>query len=113
MLKPLVYNYKTAEAKIEKLTARVEELEHENEDLRNRCRIAEAGRPKVAYLCDGRACGSDCGLADCERTTQIEHAKNFAKEPTGYYYEVEPSADVSKVGEIVEEILEIVKRLEG
>lgn len=90
MTKPLVYNYRTAEDKIEKLTARVEELERENDNLRIRCRIAEADRPKVAYLCDGRACGSDCGLMDCERTTQIEHAKNFAKEPTGYYYEVEP-----------------------
>ena len=113
MLKPLVYNYKTAEAKIEKLTARVEELEHENEDLRNRCRIAEADRPKVSYLCDGRACGSDCGLTDCERTTQIEHAKNFAKEPTGYYYEVEPSLGVMEIPEILEKILEAVKRSEG
>lgn len=113
MNKPLVYNYKTAEDKIEKLTARVEELERENDNLRIRCRIAEADRPKVAYLCDGRACGDECGLVDCIRTTQIEHAKNFGKEETGYYYEVEPSADVSKVAEIVEEILEIVKRLEG
>ncbi len=113
MTKPLVYNYKTAEDKIERLTARVEELERENDNLRIRCRIAEADRPKVAYLCDGRACGSDCGLTDCERTTQIEHAKNFAKEPTGYYYEVEPSLDVMEIPEILEKILEAVKRLEG
>lgn len=127
MLKPLVYNYKTAEAKIEKLTARVEELERENDNLRIRCRIAEADRPKVAYLCDGRACGPGCGIGDCIRTTQIEHAKNFAKESTGYYYEVEPRTkeDIieiveeladsirNAVGDELAEILETVKRLEG
>ena len=113
MLKPLVYNYKTAEAKIEKLTARVEELEHENEDLRNRCRIAEADRLPVLYLCDGGACGHDCNANGCRHTSNIEYAKNFHKVGDEYYYEVEPCADVSKVGEIVEEILEIVKRLEG
>lgn len=117
MNKPLVYNYKTAEDKIERLTERIRGLNNENSmlkkrieglkdsnaNLRNACRIAEADRPKVAYLCDGRACGSDCGLADCERTTQIEHAKNFAKEPTGYYYEVEPRTK--------EDIVEIVEKL--
>ena len=90
-----------------------ERLRHENEDLRSRFRIAEAGRPKVAYLCDGRACGDDCGLVDCIRTTQIEHAKNFAKEPTGYYYEVEPTLEVMGIAEIAEKIIEAVKQSEG
>ena len=130
MTKPLVYNYIMAEAKIAELTDRVKELERENDNFRIRCRIAEVDRTKVAYLCDGRACGSDCGLTDCERTTQIEHAKNFAKEPTGYYYEVEPRPKedvveiveklaasirpINAVGDELAEILEAVKkRLEG
>lgn len=126
MNKPLVYNYKTAEAKIERLTERIRGLNHENAmlkerierlkdsnaNLRSACRIAETGRPKVAYLCDGRACGEECGLVECIRTTQIEHAKNFAKEPTGDYYEVEPTLEVMGIAEIAERIIEAVKQSE-
>ena len=127
MNKPLVYNYKTAEDKIERLTERIRGLNNENAmlkkrieglkdsnaNLRNACRIAEADRLPVLYLCDGGACGHDCNANGCRHTSKIEYAKNFHKVGDEHYYEVEPSADVSKVGEIVEEILEIVKRLEG
>jgi len=35
--------------------------------------------PKVAYICDGRACGKNCTSYNyaCHVTTNIEHAKNF------------------------------------
>ena len=38
---------------------------------------ALADRPKVAYVCDGRACDADC--SECFRTTNIEHAKHFER----------------------------------
>lgn len=90
MNKPLVYNYKTAEDKIAELTARVEELDRENDYLRIRCRIAEADRLPVLYLCDGGACGHDCNANGCRHTSNIEYAKNFHKVGDEHYYEVEP-----------------------
>ena len=127
MNKPLVDNYKTAENIIEGLTERIRGLNHENAMLKKRIeglkdsnanlrsarRIAEAGRLPVLYLCDGGACGHDCNANGCRHTTNIQYAKNFHKVGDEQYFEVEPYADVSKIAEIVEEILEIVKRLEG
>ncbi len=127
MNKPLVYNYKTAEEKIEGLTERIRELNNENAmlkkrieglkdsnaTLRNACRIAEADGPNVAYLCDRRACESMCSWPGCVHTTQIEHARNFTQTESGNYYEDENTVGIYEVAKIVEEILEIVKRLEG
>ena len=111
MTKPLVTKSDTW--LMSELREQVERLQHENEDLRVRCRIAEADRLPVLYLCDGGACGHDCNANGCKHTSNIQYAKNFHKVGDEHYFEVEPSADVSKVVEIVEEILEIVKRLEG
>lgn len=135
MTKPIVFNYKQYEelrdayrALLEdnnKLMADNKKLRAEKTNLEIRCRIAEADRPKVAYLCDGRACGSDCRTTatDCELTTDIAHARNFERQGTGYYYEVDYKLDkfaedlagsiANAIGSDVKEILETVKKLEG
>lgn len=132
MTKPTVFNYRQYEelrdaykALLEdnnKLMADNKKLRADNANLEIRCRIAEADQPKVAYLCDGRAC-VDCGTTDCELTTDIAHAKNFEKQDTGYYYEVDYKLDkfaedlagsiANVIGSDVKEILETVKKLEG
>ena len=32
---------------------------------------------KIAFLCDGRSCGSDCEVNYCTHTKDVSHAKNF------------------------------------
>lgn len=39
----------------------------------------------IIYICDRRAC-KQCN-AECMHTTDIKHAKNFVKLPTGAYWE--------------------------
>lgn len=43
---------------------------------------------RVAYLCDGKACGDICPSPDfCYRTLQIEHAVNFMRIKEDKYIE--------------------------
>lgn len=49
---------------------------------------ASAEAVKVAYICDGRKCDSDC--SDCFRTLDIEHAKDFKLMGDTYFQQ--PSA---------------------
>ena len=34
----------------------------------------------VLYLCDGKSCGDTCPGVECKHTSDISHAKNFAKD---------------------------------
>lgn len=34
---------------------------------------------KVLFLCDRKACGSECPNPDCMYTTAVAHAKNFKR----------------------------------
>ena len=45
---------------------------------------------QVLYLCDRRAC-SKCSYPQCEHTTDISHAKNFARICPGAYIEEAPT----------------------
>lgn len=63
-----------------------EELGADIIDLINSLPSTEA--VKVAYICDGRACDSDC--SECFRTTNIKHAKNFIR--LGGAYMEQPEA---------------------
>ena len=51
--------------------------------------LAADQRPRVAYLCDGTACeGCVSGMfRECIRTSDIDHAVNFKKDPGGIYFE--------------------------
>lgn len=44
-----------------------------------RAELLERVTPRVAFMCDGRACSNDCGPMCCDHTTDIEHAVNFTK----------------------------------
>lgn len=46
--------------------------------------LPSADAVKVAYICDSRACNSDCELTECTHTTDIEHAKNFIRHGNRY-----------------------------
>lgn len=62
-------------------------------DLINSLPSAKAG--KVAYICDGRECDSDC--SECFRTTNIEHAKNFIRMGDAYMEQTEDEQVASKL----------------
>lgn len=36
-------------------------------------------KPTVLYLCDGKACGDECPNEWCKHTSDVRHARNFAK----------------------------------
>ena len=46
-----------------------------------------SAKPKVAFICDGRACEADC--SECFRTTNVEHAEHFER-LGDTYMEAEP-----------------------
>lgn len=49
-------------------------------------------RPKVFYLCDGRACKSGCNRHSdgvCVYTSDVSHARNFKINKYGTFYEQE------------------------
>ena len=92
--KPTVFNAIKAMERIDELTAEneklreeVERLQKERTNLEIRCRILEADRQTVAYICDGNSCGSDCSESGCTHTRSIEHAVNFTKIADGHYME--------------------------
>lgn len=45
--------------------------------------VVSADAVKVAYICDGRKCNSDC--SECSRTLDIEHARDFKLIGSAYY----------------------------
>ena len=55
-------------------------------------------RPKVIYVCDGRACDAECNgeYGQCFKTSKVEHAKNFER-IAGTYYEKERTGEWSEV----------------
>lgn len=66
---------------------------------------------KVAYICDSRACNSDCELAECTHTTDIEHAKNFIRHGDRYMESAEREFANDQALEIAEKS-EKIKSLE-
>ena len=80
MTKPLVFNYK----RYEELREAYKQLLEDNQKLmadnrRLREELSNLIVPKVAYMCDGRACDMDCWPSYCHHTTDIEHATNFVR----------------------------------
>ena len=55
----------------------------------------QTDRPNAAYICDGRKCDNDC--ADCFRTLDIEHARDFKLLGDTYYQQEQ--ADRPKGGQ--------------
>lgn len=39
---------------------------------------------KIAYICDGKACGDVCPNPECRHTLDVWHAKNFQCNETQY-----------------------------
>ena len=70
-----------------------EELGADIIDLINSLPSTEAA--KVAYICDGRKCDSDC--SECFRTTDIEHAKNFIRLGDAYMEQAEAEQVTGKL----------------
>lgn len=90
MNKPKVFNYRRYEElrdEYKRLLADNQKLMADNANLRIRLRVAEADRPTVAYICDGRACVNDCHDTVCGLTRDVSHAKNFIQAAENYYYE--------------------------
>lgn len=57
---------------------------------------------RVAYLCDGKACGDICPSPDfCYRTEQIEHAVNFMRINENKY--IEKGIDMDEMTNTTEE----------
>lgn len=78
--KPLVFNYK----RYEELREAYKQLLEDNQKLmadnrRLRAELSEQITPRVAFVCDGRACDNDCWPSYCHHTEDVEHAANFTK----------------------------------
>lgn len=52
----------------------------------------------VLYLCDGKSCGDTCPGVECKHTSDISHAKNFAKDAYDSYWEKEAESETKDPG---------------
>lgn len=71
----------------------VQKVVIDNDVVRVLSALPSADSVKVAYICDGRKCDSDC--SDCFRTLDIEHARDFKLLGDTYYQQ--ESADKPQV----------------
>lgn len=78
--KPICFSYR----EYVELREAYEQLLEDNQKLmadnrRLRAELSEQITPRVAFVCDGRACGKDCYSSFCHHTQDVEHAVNFTK----------------------------------
>ncbi len=90
MGKPEMFNYQDyvkAQEKIRELEQEVEQLRRDRANLEIRNRILRADG-FILFECDGLKCGQNHECRQCHRTTDISHAKNFAKVNDQYFEKI-------------------------
>lgn len=81
MSKPLVYNYATAEAKIQKQAEEIIRLKEENTNLRIKCRILEADKVTITRC------------KDCDNTVPHWYMLNGKRVDRNWCVEMESEVD--------------------
>lgn len=88
LTKPICFSYREyveLRDAYKQLLADNQKLMADNRELREE--LSSLQTPRVAFICDGRACDADCYAAYCHHTEDVEHAVNFTRSAGGYIEE--------------------------
>ena len=83
--------------------------EHEAMDMAISALSDEA--VKVAYICDGRKCDSDC--SECFRTLDIEHARDFKLIGNTYYQQESADRELTNLKQKFESAEQVTSKLKN